>query len=370
LCNIFFKEFNFFPYGLLAVIAAITTQPVRLWSMLWVARHRVKKVAIISLFRLIIAVSLTLILIVFFDKGLDGRIIGLLFGNLFIFSISIYYLFQFTEFKFSLKILRSTLILGFPLVFSVFAYVLNETVDKYMIENILGAYSLGIYDLAYTFAAIPLLIMIGFSQVWQPVFYENMQKGLVNELNKISELYLVVFFSICMFVIIFSNEIFYFFVNESFYQSIILVPIIVLGIFFLGLANLIASVFTYYKKFKQLGFISFFIAMINIFLNYFFISAHGMFGAAIATSLSMLIFFLFLYFKSKQFDSFGISFKKIFLSIILLLLIFIIIKFSHLSFPVFKFNIFIIKLIFVLIYTFFLFKKYNLKVSNLLNLVK
>ena len=301
LFNLFFKDFNFWPYGFLAVLASFTPQVVRLWSALWVAKHQTKRVAIASMVRIILAITISLILIVLFKQGAMGRITGLFVGNIAIFIIALYDIIKYTKFQFSIKILIQTLVLGLPLIFSVFSYVIMESSDKYMLERMVGLHELGIYDIAYTYSAIPLFILVGFSQVWQPVFFENMKKGADKILLKLSSYYICILFLISLSVLFFSNEVFNIFIDAQYINAIKIVPWIVVGIFFLGLSNLIASIYSYQKRFREIGVIALLAAVINIILNYFFIKSYGIIGASVASALTYLIYFLILLFQIKKY---------------------------------------------------------------------
>jgi O-antigen/teichoic acid export membrane protein len=300
LFDYFFKDFNYWPFGFFAVMAAITPQIVRLWSTLWVAKHKTQKVAIVSLVRIFLAVFISLVLIVWFKMGAMGRIIGLFVGNVAIFTIAVYDIIKYTRFRVSFRNLLRTLVLGLPLVFSVFSYVIMNSSDKYMLEQMVGLSELGIYDIAYTYSAIPLFLIVGFSQVWQPIFFENMKKGSHNILLMLSNYYIIVFSLISLAVIVFSNEIFNLFINQKYINAIQIIPWIVIGVYFLGLTNLIASIYSYQKRFKEIGFISIIVAVLNIILNYALILEFGLAGAAIATSISYFAYFSILFFRAKR----------------------------------------------------------------------
>jgi O-antigen/teichoic acid export membrane protein len=313
-------------------------------------------VAIASLARIILAISISLILIILFEKGAMGRIIGLLVGNIAIFTIAIYDIVKYTKFKFSINTLIQTLVLGLPLIFSVFSYVIMESSDKYMLERMVGLHELGIYDIAYTYSAIPLFLLVGFSQVWQPVFFENMKKGADKILLKLSSYYIVFFFLISLSVIVFSNEVFNFFIDVKYISAIKIIPWIVLGIFFLGLSNLIASIYSYQKKFKEIGIIAIIAAIINVVLNYFFIKSYGLVGAAIASALTYSLYFLILLFKiRKDFTQvFSLKFFSLTLSILLITaIIFNYVNSSYLEFNLLIFFAKALAFIFVLVFLLF-----------------
>ena len=80
-----FIDFDFWPYGFLAILGAMTVQPVRLWSNLWIAKKKINRVAIISLLKILLSVIITIVLIIIFELDALGRILALLISNLVIF---------------------------------------------------------------------------------------------------------------------------------------------------------------------------------------------------------------------------------------------------------------------------------------------
>ncbi|MFY0631398.1 MAG: oligosaccharide flippase family protein [Flavobacteriaceae bacterium] len=356
LFQLFFKNFNFWPFGFLAILASITPQVVRLWSTLWVAKHKTNRVAIVSFVRISLAITISLFLIISFEMKAMGRILGLFIGNIVVFFVAFYDIFRYTKFKISLNVLKHTLVLGFPLIFSVFSYVIMESSDKYMLENMGGLHDLGIYDISYTYSAIPLFLIVGFSQVWQPVFFENMKNNSKKILRKLSNYYVVIFFLISISVIAFSNEVFNIFVDESYILAITIVPWIVFGIFFLGLSNLIASIYSYQKRFKEIGVIASIVALLNIILNYFLIKKYGMSGAAIASAFTYLLYFLILIFRIRK-DFTSIFSSKIFVLVFIVMTIvfmsFLEINENYLEFNTLSLTIKIIGLIVLVVFLLF-----------------
>ena len=327
--DFFFKDFNFWPFGLLAILGSFTPQVVRLWSILFIAKHKTRRVVLLTIVRIILAVSFSLLFIIFYELNSLGRILGLLVGNFFIFFFAFYDLIKYSGFRFSFQSIKTTLILGFPLIFSVFSYVIMESSDKYMIEILLDISQLGIYDLAYVYSSIPLFVIIGFGQVWQPLLFENLKNNNIVELRKISIYYLSILTLFISLSLIFANEIFYFFIDDKFYDAISVIPLIIFGIYFLGLSNIYSSIYNYNKKFKLLGLIASISAILNITLNYFMIIDYGIMGAAFSTLITYFVYFILIInsIEKNNFKIFDLR-KTIFSIIFILLNMSIILSFS------------------------------------------
>ena len=353
--NILFKELEYWPYGFLAVLSAIFVQPIRFWSSIWIVRNKTKSVAIWSLVKLLTGVVFSLLFVVILKFGALGRIYGMIAGNLLLFLVAFFYIVRFVGFNFSKKRLLNSLCLGLPLVFSVFSYVILDISDRYMIEKIIGLSELGIYDIGYTISSAPLIIIVGFNAVWQPIFYENMNDGDYNNISRLTNYFILGFALISGAVIIFSNEIFNILINREYINAIEIIPWVVCGIFLLGSSNFLNSILGYNKKFLEIGLISLAAAILNVILNYFLIKQLGIIGAAISTCISYFVYFLFLFIRTKKSVKRIYNLKKLLapnIFLLLIVIIFIMINMFYKDFNVFSLigKIFIILFLLIAIF--------------------
>lgn len=347
--KVILKEVVFWPYGFLAMIGAIMTQPIRMWSSYYIMLGKSKDVAKWSFIQMIISVTFSLLFVIYFELGGLGRIYGLLIGNSILFVITSYFTFKITGFNFSSSTLLHLIKTGFPLIFSVFAYVILDVSDRYLITHFLGLNFLGQYDISYTIASIPLFIIVGFNQVWQPTFFEKMKEGNYELISKIFNYFIYGFTFITILVMLFSNEIFNLFINPSFITGIKVVPWILIGVFFLGLTNFLNSILMFDKKFKQSGLFSIIAAFINIILNLFLIPYFGIIGAAISTFLAYFIYFITLVYltRKKVFSLF--DFKKLSIPFIYLAVVTCIMCYINYNFFTLNFLFIVVKITFVII---------------------
>lgn len=366
----FFKEVSFWPYGFLAIVGAMMSQPIRMWSSYYIILGKSEDVAKWSFIQMLISVAFSFLFVIYFKLGGLGRIYGLLIGNFFLFFITSYFTFKHVGVNFSSQRLKEILVTGFPLLFSVFAYVILDVSDRYLITKILGLEYLGKYDLSYTIASIPLFIVVGFNQVWQPVFFEKMKEENFELISKIFNYFIYGFTFITILVMLFSNEIFNLFINLNFITGISVVPWILIGVFFLGLTNFLNTILMFDKKFKQSGLFSIIAAMINIVLNLFLIPYFGIIGAAISTFLAYFIYFITLMYLTRKkvyslFDFKKLSIPFIYLSIVTAIMCYINSNYFdlNLSFTLIKIAFIIISIILSIN---FIFKNEYIKIKPLI----
>lgn len=311
--KLIFKDYNFFPYGLIAVSLAMLVQPIRLWSTVWVAYNKELYIAKSFIIRLIIASVISVILIALFKMGALGKLLGQLSGQILIMAVVIISILKLGKFKVSLTVMKKVFFLGFPLFFSVWGYIILDIGDRYLIERIMDMNSVGLYDVGYKIAAIPVVLSNGLNQVWTPIFYENLKNESYETIEKLLCYFIIFLTLICGTLILFTDEIFQLFINSRYYTVTDFVPYITAGVFFLGLSTVFSSALSYQKKFKTFTVVITISALINIILNLLLIPKLGLKGAALSTFCAFLLQNIIGYFLTKSFTRLYYSLRKVLL---------------------------------------------------------
>ena len=342
-----FNEFELYPYGIIAIIMSILIQPKRLWSALLTFQFKVKKIAFISVFQMIIEVSISLYLVTIILFGVEGRIIGMITGIFFLFITSLITIIKYTEgnFKFySFKKIKEILKFSLPLAPAIWAYSALDIADRFLIERYIGLDSLGIYSIAYILSSMPLFFSVGFRKMWNPIFYENMNTKNYSSVNSLIKAFVIFNSLICSFLILFSEEIVFYILSKDFSNAKIIIPWVTLGVFFLGLLPISSSFISYEKKFHKISMNAAISAVINIIINIILLPRIGILGSAIATFIAYVFYFaLNLFVVGELF--FKVSSLKIFVLPILILSTSLV-AYYNLDFTLFNF---IIKILFLLL---------------------
>lgn len=325
--NKIFNEFELYPYGIIAILLSILIQPKRLWSALLTFQYRVKKIALISIIQMLIEVSISLYLVTILLWGVEGRVIGMTIGIVFLFLISIITIYKYTEGKirfFSFKKMKKILAFSLPLAPAIWAYSALDIADRFLIEHYIGLDSLGVYSIAYILSSVPLFFSVGFRKMWNPVFYENMNKKNYKYLNSLLKGFVVFNALICSFLILFSEEIVHFALSKEFGNVKMIIPWVTLGVFFLGLLPLSSSFISYEKKFHKISINAGISAVINIVLNIILLPKIGVIGSAIATFVAYFFYFFLnllvvgkLFFKVSSLKVFVVPFIVLIASLML-----------------------------------------------------
>ena len=291
LSSLLFTDFNFYPYGYIAVFLAFFNQPKRIWILLLSIQHRIQYTTIYVVGGALLSTLISLILIVKMGYGPLGKVLALIPSAIIVFVISNKTVFSYTKGIWSFKKLKEILIYGFPLIFAIWSYEILFIADRFLLEGMIGSEQLGIYSLAYQVSQIPIFIAIGIRKIWNPIFYENMKNKTYDNVKKLVSIYLIFITFIHVSIILFSKELILLLVDERFYGAIPVISIITSGIFFSSLLTISNSFLGYENKFKTTSKIASIAALLNIVLNIVLIPILGISGAAFATMISYMLYF-------------------------------------------------------------------------------
>lgn len=322
-----FSDFNFYPFGLLAIILAFFIQPSRIWSTLMTLQYKVQKTAVLTAISVIIGLLVSLVLIVVFKMGAVGRVLGMLAPAIFLFIISIKTVSKFTEGKWSLQSLKKQLLFGLPLIIGLWAYQGLNFIGKFLLENLGTLEYVGLYSLGVTLASVPTILVLGFRQLWTPMFYENMNKGNQILISKLITYFTLTISLISLIFILFLKEVLILFINERYHLVIPIIGILVLSSFFNGLLTISNTLLSYKNKFGRISIYAAIATVFNLILNLVLIPILGILGASIALVVSYFVFYILGVISQrktlKKFQSNSQAFVPVFLIILSTILTYI-----------------------------------------------
>ena len=204
----------------------------------------------------------------------------------------------------SFNIIIRCLKVGLPLIFSSIAILLMESIDRWIISDLLSLEAAGIYSYSYKISTIiTILITVPFRQIINPLLNEmeaTDASGLLNSLKYRSRQFISLAIFISFLVSILAEDISIIMSpNRDFSNGWQIVPILALGYVFYGLKDLALKPLYFANKYTLISVIYIFSAILNIILNYALIPDYGYSGAAFATSVSYAFMFLIFYMFSR-----------------------------------------------------------------------
>ncbi len=221
--------------------------------------------------------------------------------------------------EFSINIIKSLVKFGFPFLPAGILFLITELSDRYFILWFLGESQVGFYSIAYKIGSIPLILISGINLAWQP-FYVKRQND-ENSRRLFGEIGSVVLFGFILLLTLLSIWIplikNFEIINDKYYQSLNLIPIIFISyLFYTWYILLMPSIILNNKQnwspvFRGTA------AVINICLNIILIPVYGLYGAAFSTLFAYFIMGLFLYFKNKTWMNIPVKYIQLILFLIL-----------------------------------------------------
>lgn len=188
-----------------------------------------------------------------------------------------------------------------PLLVASLAIIVNESVDKIMLKWMLlddlgtdGANrQVGIYGACYKLSIIISLFIQAFRYAAEPFFFSQAKQSDAKEAYaQIAKYFVIVCSIILLFVVLYLDILKYFIPNESYWEGLGVVPILLYANLFLGLFYNLSIWYKLSEKTRFGAIIASIGAIITLTLNYILIPKIGYMGSAWATFfcyLSMVV---------------------------------------------------------------------------------
>lgn len=196
---------------------------------------------------------------------------------------------------FDKKIMKELFKIGVPLLPTFLIYWIYNSMDRVMINRMLGPTELGIYSVGAKVASISQLVYTAFAGGWQYFAFSTMKDKDQVELNsKVFEYLGVVSFSLFIIAQPFIKPVFNLFFTGEYTKGSEVFSYLFLSPLILMLFQIIANQVIVIKK-SYLSTVALSLgAILNIGLNYVLIKNYGISGAALSTLLSYIISILFM----------------------------------------------------------------------------
>lgn len=281
---------------------------------------RPKDFAVVSIVNVIVLASVAIYLLVIAGLKVESIFIAQIIANILASILGVYMARKSYGFLFVYEKFKEMISFSYPLVFSGVAVFIAIFIDRIAIKDLLGLDELGIYGVAYRFAAVASLVMIGFQSSLTPLVYKHYKEpNTSKDISKIFNIFSIFALFVVAGSIIFAKEMVILFTTEAFYSSHSLIAILVLVVFFSNM-YIFAPGIGIAKKTKLTAMITIISAILNTILNYTLIPIFGLKGAAYASLISAIVaFFMYLLLAYKYYPI-PYKTKELFLSFIFVLI--------------------------------------------------
>lgn len=289
----------------LAGVIGLSMNLIQITLSAWRVRERPKAFGIFQNSNTFADFSLALLFVIVLGMSWKGRVISrAIVAALFaFFGIIILKRNRWLTFQWDKTYLLHALAFGIPLIPHSLAGIINTTIDRIFIVNMIGIADAGIYTVGYQIGTIINLLAMAFNQAYAPWLYRKLNQN--NQLTKrkiviYTYVYFALIFLLSLSLGIAAPLILRYLVGKAFQQSAIYVIWIALGSAFHSMYFMVVNYIFYAEKTYLLAIVTFIGAAINVGLNYIFITINGAIGAAQATSITHLITFLLVWYLADR----------------------------------------------------------------------
>lgn len=262
------------------------------------AKSNPKNYGIYKISLTIVNFLFTLLFIVIYSMGLEGRMWAIFYSFIFFTFIGLLILYKegYLHFYISLSNITNALKFGIPLLPHSIAGIFLSMSDKLFLSSKLDAYEVGVYSLAFQLSSGLLIFMTSVNQAWVPYLYNQLNNNPDNDIKKniVKQTYkIMVLMSITTIIFIFIIPLLYrLFIDNKYQDGLLLAQILTFGFMFQGFYFMLTNYIFYVKKTYFLSLITVLsVFLLWVFLN-IFVSYFGLYGAAYSLVCGYSILFI------------------------------------------------------------------------------
>lgn len=197
------------------------------------------------------------------------------------------------NFNFDFDLAKQMIVYAFPLVFAGLAGIVNETIDRILLERILysggktiqeAKTQVGIYSAVYKLAMLVTIFLQAYRYAAEPFFFAQSKNEDKNKIYIKTMNYFIAGVCLIFLLVSLNIDVFKHFIrNESYWVGLHVVPILLVANVFLGIYYNQSIWYKLSGQTKFGAYISIGGAFLTISLNYLFIPTYGFVACAWAT---------------------------------------------------------------------------------------
>jgi len=292
-------------------------QFIALNTSLMQSRHHTKKLLMINVASFFATQLIILILLIWFNMGVDSFFIAQFCIGLIVMMIHInlmkteglikLFIFKQSTFK---KLFKYAL--GYiPVSFSSWIFSLS---DRYIITYYVSLAMAGKYAFIMQLTMIIQVIMQAIDTAYTPIFMTLIKNKTKQNLDKIKSFFDVMLFF--LLVIYLGMILFLPFLIETFFPQkyqgdYLLISILSMGFVFLAIRKMFTNILVYYKKSLWISVSGYIPAIVNLALNFIFIPKYGIYAAAWSTLISFIVYAGIVFLMAQKLQKFEFNYFKI-----------------------------------------------------------
>lgn len=180
---------------------------------------------------------------------------------------------------------------GFPSVFGLFAFLLIDYADRQMLQRMAGLDALGVYSVGYNFGMAIMIFVGAFSTAWPSFFmsFINRRDEATVLFGKVLRYYLAAFGLLTLAFFAAAKPAVVFLAGERFQEAYVIIGMVAAAYMLKGCYLILLPGLYFENKLIMQSGIEWLAAVVNVALNFLWIPAFGIVGAAAATLVGYLV---------------------------------------------------------------------------------
>lgn len=265
----------------------------------WQVRNKANQYAGLQIGQSLINVLLSLLFVIVFKFGADGRIKAQLITVLIMGLLSLYYLKKdnlVSFFVFKPKYIKEALDFGVPLMPHIIGIFLLSTADRYIINSELGLESAAIYMVAYQLSSALGVFFDAINKAYTPWLFSLLKNNVEKEKIKLIKgtyIYMLVLSLFAVLSFIVGPPVVVLIAGDNYTQAGDIIGYLCTGQIFGGMYLMVTNYVFYAKKTKVLSFATIVSGTVNVVLMLFLIEYNGLLGVAQAFAIGQFLRFAF-----------------------------------------------------------------------------
>ena len=178
------------------------------------------------------------------------------------------------------------LVLALPAVFHNLSDLILNQMDSLMLNALMNTAAVGYYGNAWGFANFLFILFQALNNIWCAYFFEEMKNGQRQSMLEKTRNFLEVFTILSCGFMLLAPEVYHVYAPKEFWVATMVIPLFTAAYYVNFLCTFPVNFEYYHKKPKAVAVITVSSSLLNLVLNFVFIRAMGMAGAAVATLAS------------------------------------------------------------------------------------
>lgn len=282
-------KLGFYPYFFISTITIFFSLPEGVSNAWFKVKEKGKPLLILSFIASMLELVVQLVLIVVYNQGAKGALIGLAIGAVFRFFTSAIYFRKYLVLRFCKSMFWENVKFGLPVIPHALGGYLFMYSDIFILEKFVSLSVIGIYSMANRFATLLKTIVNSFAQAFSPVFMKTAMESkadVVQLTQKVSKSWFVLLTMGYVFLSHVGEYTIYVMTPKEYHEAALYLPALSLAYIFRGIYILPINTFYFSKKTKLLPLATLSSGVLNVVLNIWLIPKWGLWGAVGTTTLS------------------------------------------------------------------------------------